>query len=129
MKKQSIAIIFTIFGFVIIQPNQAQAATNGDLYRSCKKLADNGFEASGFSDGFCYGYFRGIASLAADNCDLSKEPGMPEILAFFAADRKKLNQNAVIQKYVNTIKDEPEKWQSGAHGEALFAIQAIAPCE
>jgi len=123
------AIITTLATVFVALSTPAHALTNGDLYRWCKKLSDNGFEGSEVTYGFCYGYFMGISSLAADNCDFSKEPGMPEILAFFAADREKINQDAAIQKYVNTIKNEPEKWRYGAHGEVLEAIKAIAPCE
>jgi len=123
------AIFTTLATLIVTLSTPAHALTNGDLYRWCKKLSDNGFEGSEVTDGVCYGYFIGISSLAADNCDISKEAGMPEILALIAADREKINQDAAIQKYVNTIKNEPEKWQDGAHGDVLVAIKAIAPCE
>lgn len=107
---------------------ESKALSNEDLYKWCKSYVDQGFEIETITDAYCIGVFDGISSLAADTCTIARKT--PEgVLYFLSIDRTKYSRDAAIQSYVNTIKNEPEKWTSGAHGEALEAAKSIAPCE
>ena len=106
----------------------SNASTNENLYKWCKSYVDQGFEIETITDAYCIGFFDGIGSLASDNCTMARKSS-ESALYFLSIDRTKYIKDAAIQQYVNTIKDKPQKWGYGAHGEVLEAQKTIAPCE
>lgn len=125
--------IFVLMTSHLFSANTATALTNEELYEWCKPFADSGFKSTSDGSLLCAAYIAGAIDNASVICDeledLAKSNSSLASVRSFFGGKYETSNKALIQAYVNKMKNEPEKWRYGAHGEVLEAIKAIAPCE
>jgi len=117
----------------------AYASTNGDIYKYCRKYADRYFQFEESSDVICFSYFAGIRDFGRSICQGWKKvsdqtqstEAKVQIESFRSMDGvgDLKNIDAVVQHYVNKMKNEPERWDFRADYAVLESLQAIAPCK
>jgi len=121
-----------------ISPN-AHAASNGDLYKHCKKFADKSFQMENLTDVMCVTYFRAIADSGFSICDVwgkiagDVEKGVKRttmnIVKRSEGVGKVTNVEPAIQIYVNKMAKKPESWEYRADYQVLSSLQQLSPCE
>lgn len=134
-------LLITLFIFFAM-PTLAQATSNADLYKDCKKYADNSFQIKDISgDLTCMIYFIAIRDVAAGICEKwgEEKDFSPDVQRTLGALRKHFgarpasgaNQmQASIQHYVNEIAKKPEAWKFNPHKDVITSLQAIGgSCE
>ena len=92
--------------------------SNETLYRSCKSFADNGFNVatSDISHHMCFVYIVGVGEASnAIKCNFGG----------FGAPYDKESLNAVIQDYVNRMKEQPEDWRYTAAVDVMVSLANI----
>ena len=124
-----------ILSLVLLVPlsSNAFAMINEDLYKMCKPYADRAFKAQETLDLGCVSYVTGALEYADFICSsLSGAAKESQDLAisrsFFGASRY-ANKSAVIQAYVNKMKNEPDKWKHTPNEALREVFTEVAPCE
>lgn len=117
----------------------AHAAKNEDIYKHCKKYADNAFEYNEPTDAMCLSYFAGIRDSGMTVCKVWRKQAekvesiegrmLMNLFAKSVGVGKMSNMNAAIQIYVNAMQNEPKKWSVRADFSVLQSLQELAPCE
>ena len=107
--------------------------TNEALYKYCKPYADRAFEIKETNDLSCLAYVTGAWEYANHICSVMIEAAKNDsdsavIRSFFGASRD-VNSDALIQAYVNKMKNEPERWQYSPHTAMREVFSEVAPCE
>ncbi|MDA8730599.1 hypothetical protein N9N21_07090 [Alphaproteobacteria bacterium] len=132
-----------IFSYIVLSALalsfDAHAAKNEDIYKHCKKYADNAFEYNEPTDAMCLTYFAGVRDSGMTLCNVWRkqaekdgtiEGGMwMNLFAKSMGVGKISNMNAAIQIYVNAMQNEPKKWNIRADFSVLQSLQELAPCE
>jgi len=113
--------------------NSAFAISNEDLYKQCKPYADRAFEPTEYSDLLCLAYIGGAIEYAQAICfamsDAAKtKPDQAFTRSFFGASPD-VNYDAIVQAYVNKIKNEPENWGYKPNAALRQIFTALTPCE
>ena len=119
---------------LILITQSVGAVTNEGLYKSCKAVADNNFETTpdnAMHSISCQTYIAAIGELVRQSCRIDDLE--LNINPFNLVDKKldfnHSDINAIIQYYVNNMRDQPEAWKYYPAVEILFSIAAISdPC-
>lgn len=125
---------FVVFGLVLLMTNNyASAMTNEGLYKWCKPFADRAFSADTEGDVLCKAYILGALDYAKGLCFTMGEQAKTDatqafVRSFFGAS-KDANTNALIQAYVNKMKNEPNKWEYTPNAALRQVFKELAPCE
>ncbi len=135
------------FGFlaVLVAISPAQALTVGKLYEYCKPYADRGFELKNEKDVACLMYFQGISDAVGQLCHYAKDKefrdmvkaevnelglvGLDSFFETFSSDSFTKNRNAVIQKFINLAKDDPDDWGFTASSLVFQAANKMSSCK
>lgn len=105
-----------IAGVMVLMADNANAMSNGGLYKFCKPFADSGFEISDGSDWACLGYFFGVGETAhITKCTFNGIGGV----------HNKETINAVIQDYVNKTQNNPKEWETVAVLDVIASMIEI----
>lgn len=117
----------------------ANAATNGDIYKFCKKYADRSFEYKEPTDLVCVGYFGAVRDFGqticntwlkqAENAQLTEAKIEIKLFLRMHGISSPIDMNAAIQSYINTMQKYPQLWAKQADFNVQESIQALAPCE
>ena len=131
-------LFLCLFSLVALSTNQnsALAISNEDLYKQCKPFADRAFkqtDGSEYADLACAAYIAGALEYAQAICfalrgAAEESPEQAFTRSFFGASRN-ANIDAVIQAYVNKVKNEPDKWDYQPNAALRAVFVAMAPCE
>ena len=110
-------LLTTIFLAFLAQP--VWATSIGELYKSCKPFANNGFEMDGLSESqklyglSCWSFHEGARSAAYSICKLGSSVGTSgEAKTLFATSIT--NTNVVVQRFINWAEDNPDEWDKPA---------------
>ena len=125
-------LILTLILLVPLSSN-AFAMTNEVLYKWCKPYADRAFKVEENLDVKCLAYFTGALEYANHICyimtDAAKnDTGSAFARSFFGASED-ANSEALIQAYVNKMKNEPERWRYTPNAALREVFTKVAPCE
>ena len=118
---------------LLISNNSAAAMTNEGLYKWCKPYADRAFSDEAQDDVLCKAYIIGAFEYAGGLCFTMKEAAKTDAnqaftRSFFGVS-KDANINALIQAYVNKMKNEPEKWKYAPNAALRQVFTELAPCK
>ena len=127
-----------IAGVMVLMAGNANAAIdNESLYKVCKNYVDGGFVDTG--DGlFCQSYFAGVLDTGRTLCIVlnhesaldTETPSIPNFpAAFVAIGNVAVSIDSVIQHYVNKMREQPDKWSTGAQIEVTQSFQSFIPCK
>ena len=109
------------------------AMTNEGLYKWCKPWADRAFEMKEYDDLNCLAYVTGALEYAIHICyimtEAAKEDSSSAYARSFFGASKDANPRAVIQAYVNKMKNEPERWKYTPNAALQKVFTEVAPCE
>lgn len=133
-------LLYSLFiAFTLVAITNAEAKSNGDLYKDCKKYADRSFEPEKISDIVCLAYFRGVYDFSVSICNawgtiMDKEESSEarHIMKTFRKAEgagEDLDLDAAIQVYVNKMGKNPDTWKYRADYQVLSSLQQLAPCE
>lgn len=109
------------------------AITNETLYKYCKPYADRAFEMKDNNDISCLAYVTGAWEYANGICFImieaaKNDSGAAYARSFFGASGD-VNSDALIQAYVNKMKNEPERWKYTPNTAIREIFTEVAPCE
>lgn len=128
-------LVLTLILLVSLSSNSF-AMNNESLYKWCKPYADRAFKMEVNNDLGCLAYITGAADYAdlvcfTMNLQVKKEPREIFIQSYFGAtvDANNKNVDALIQAYLNKMKNEPEKWQYSPKESLREIFTELMPCE
>lgn len=108
--------------------------SNEGLYKKCKPYADRAFNAEKHEDLLCIAYIIGALEYADGICITMRDtaeqyPNLSATRSYFGASRLTNNTDAVIQAYVNKMKNEPERWDQTPNFALREVFTELAPCK
>jgi archaellum component FlaG (FlaF/FlaG flagellin family) len=127
-------VCFVVFvTSVLFNASAATALTNEVLYRWCKSYADSGFNSTSDEALLCKAYIIGAMDYAKGVCytmetQAKKDASQAFTRSFFGASSD-ANSNALIQAYVNKMKNEPNKWDYTPNAALRQVFNELAPCK
>ena len=127
-------VCFVVFvTSVLFTASAATALTNEALYRWCKSYADSGFNSTSDESMLCSAYITGAVDYAKGVCftmeDQAKTDATQAFTRSFFGASSDTNTNALIQAYVNKMKNEPNKWDYTPNAALRQVFNELAPCE
>ena len=135
MKNRSVMPTMMALLVLFTLNSNAHALSNEKVYLACKAYAESGFKNSDdvMGDGVCLGYVASVYDTGNAFCQISKktpnDPFMGQFAKLFGFSQKNVTVNAGIQKYLNTIVNQPERWPEMAFGGILEAFKSLSPCK
>lgn len=124
-----------IAGLMVLMAGNANAFTNEHLYKFCKSYADNGFELN--DEGLaCRTYFVGVYDGANSVCLIAEEVRNPKnknegfdvLVEMLGVGKGGASYDAVIQHYLNRMRNEPQSWDQNAQWFVVQSLQSFSPC-
>jgi hypothetical protein len=125
-------LILTLILLVPLSSNSV-ALTNELLYKWCKPFADRAFDAKTKEDLLCKLYIAGALEYAKNLCFVMEDPAKTDktqamTRSWFGASED-ANIDALIQAYVNKMKNEPNNWDYRPNSELRQLFSELAPCK
>ena len=114
--------------FLILFSQSAGAMDNESLYKNCKLYSDNNFELTDDSSLnlkslICQTYITAIGDVVNESCF----GGLLNLeYSNIKADFKYTDIYAIIQSYVNDMRESPEEWKYYASESVVKAILSIS---
>ena len=113
-----------IAGVMVLMAGSANAITNEILYKYCKSYADDNFEFTQehtVESVSCFSYISGVGQLMRYNCETQS----PYRAAYQTKDT-----DAIVQDYLNRIKNQPKDWKYAAADDVARSVIVISKeCE
>ena len=127
-------VCFVVFATsVLFTASAATALTNEELYEWCKPFADSGFKSTSDGSLLCAAYIAGAIDNASVICDeledLAKSNSSLASVRSFFGGKYETSNKALIQAYVNKMKNEPSRWKYNPSNAMSEVIREIATCE
>lgn len=126
-------VLFLTLILLVPLSSNSFAMTNESLYKWCKPFADHAFEVEDSDDISCLAYITGAFEYADLICFTMSEAAEDNISSSFTRSyfgaNADINNNAVIQAYVNKMKNEPENWEYSPNEALRQVFTEVAPCE
>ena len=128
----TVRFLFLLVALLLANTN-VNAMTNQSLYKWCKPYSDRAFNLTEDEDFYCRTYITGVWEYARFICDAmtnaaGKHKTADLTRSFFGASAEQTT-DALIQLYVNKMKNDPEQWQYAPTAALREVFQEIAPCK